>query len=128
LHKGDTIVGASFYFNGDFEAQDTVWVKVLDLLGNVLATPWAEFSGSGKPDHHNSVPYIQSTDWTPWQWEAPKTGRYILQLGATTFGDNRFATYGFHDAISVVPAGKDKPAAVARWPNGMPRQAPVFQH
>jgi hypothetical protein len=128
LRKGDTITGASFYFNGDFAAQDTVWVKVFDKFGNLLATPWIEFSGNGNPGDQNSVPYTQSTDWTPWQWEAPKTGLYTLKLGATTFGDNLFATYGFHDAISVVLAGKAKPAAAARWPNGIPSHAPVFRH
>jgi hypothetical protein len=129
LHKGDTITGASFYFNGDFAAQDTVWVKVFDKFGNLLATPWIEFSGNGNPGDHNAVPYTQSTDWTPWQWKAPKTGLYTLKLGATTFGDNLFATYGFHDAISVVLAGKKKPlATTTRWPHGIPSQAPFFQH
>lgn len=129
LHKGDTITGASFYFNGDFAAQDTVWVRIYDKAGNLKDTPWIEFSGNGNPGDNNSVPYTQSTDWTPWQWTATKTGIYTVTLGATTMGDNRFGTYGFHDAISVVLAGKKKPAAAAaRWLNGIPSQGPFYAH
>lgn len=130
LHKGDTVTGWSFYYNGDFEPQDSVWVKIYDAPGkNLLATPWIEYSGNGDTGDHNAVPYTYTTDWTAWQWTAQKTGVYILKLGATTFGDNRFATYGFHDAIAVVLAGKKKPAAAAeRWPDGPPSRAPFYKH
>ena len=129
LHKGDTVTGASSYYNGDFAAQDTVWVRIFDKSGNLQATPYIDFSGNGAPGDHNSVPYNHLSDWTTWQWTAPKTGIYTVKLGATTFGDNRFATCGFHDAISVVLAGKKKPAAAApRWPNGIPAHVPVFVH
>ncbi|NML18030.1 hypothetical protein [Azohydromonas caseinilytica] len=131
LQKGDSITGSSFYYNGDFAAQDTVWVKVYNASGkNLLATPWIEFSGNGNPGDHNSVPYTQSSDWTAWEWTAPKTGVYILKLGATTFGDNRFATYGFHDAISVELAGMKKKSfpAPQRWADGPPSRAPFYRH
>ncbi|WP_043458382.1 hypothetical protein [Azohydromonas australica] len=129
LHKGDTVTGASSYYNGDFAAQDTVWVKIFDKSGNLKATPWIDFSGNGAPGDNNSVPYNHTSDWTTWDWTAPKTGIYTVKLGATTFGDNRFATCGFHDAITVVLNGKGKPAAAAaRWPNGIPAHVPVFVH
>lgn len=129
LHKGDTVTGAASYYNGDFEPQDTVWVKIFDRSGNLKATPYIDFSGNSEPGDNNSVPYNHISDWTTWQWTATKTGIYTVKLGATTFGDNRFATCGFHDAISIVPAGKKKPAAAAaRWKHGIPSQGPFYAH
>jgi hypothetical protein len=46
---------------------------------------------------------LTTTDWTRWEWQAPTTGSYSLQLGMTTGGDNHNASYGFFDGLSVQP-------------------------
>ena len=105
LNQGESLTGAVFYFNGDYEPQDSVWVKVFDGSGNnLLATPWQEFSGGLNPNDPNSVPYLSASPWTSWQWTAPATGDYTLKLGVSTFGDNNLATFGFFDAIGVTSA------------------------
>jgi hypothetical protein len=105
LNQGESLTGAVFYFNGDYEPQDSVWVKVFDSSGtNLLATPWRESSGGLNPNDPNSVPYLSASPWTSWQWTAPATGDYTLKLGVSTFGDNSLATFGFFDAIGVASA------------------------
>lgn len=102
LLAGAVVSGWAFYFNGDHEAQDMVWVRIYDDTGtNVIATPWLEVSGGAAPGGNSSIPYRQATDWTYWEWIAPATGNYQLTLGASTMGDNVLATYGFFDGINV---------------------------
>jgi len=96
LDAGSTLSGNSFFYNGDFAAQDSVWVRILDGGGNILATPWIQVSGTG-----GVTPFQGASPWTSWAWSAPTTGSYTLVLGASTFGDDRFATFGFHDGIRV---------------------------
>ena len=106
MRGGESLTGSSFYYKGDFAAQDTVWVRVFDDRGRRLATPWIEYSGGTGPDDQNAVPFGSASQWTRWNWTAPRVGLYTVKLGASTMGDNRFATYGFHDDIAIVPAGK----------------------
>ena len=110
LRKGDTLAGFSFYYNGDYAVQDSVWVKIFDDTGiKLLATPWLEYSGGLSGSDPNSVPFLYKSNWTSWQWTAPKAGVYTLKLGASTAGDNRFGTGGYYDMIRVVPVEKGKP-------------------
>ncbi len=103
LNQGDTLSGWSFFFNGDYEAQDSAWVKLLDCDGNLLATPWHENSGSEFACDLNSTPFQTATPWTQWSWQAPTSGNYLLSLGVTTSDDNNYASYGGFDHIFVAP-------------------------
>jgi len=103
LAPGETVTGWSSFFNGDFEAQDSAWVKILDANGNLVATPWLENSGCAPEIHHNETPFQNATPWTQWSWQSPANGSYTLSLGMTTHGDNNYASYGFFDDILVVP-------------------------
>lgn len=103
LNQGDTVSGWSSFFNGDYEAQDSAWVKFQDCDGALLATPWLEHSGSRPACDFNSTPYQSATPWTQWSWQVPESGAYTLSLGMTTSGDNNYASYGFFDHIFVVP-------------------------
>ncbi|WP_156902188.1 hypothetical protein [Azohydromonas australica] len=111
MRRGESLTGSSFYYNGDFAAQDSVWVRIFDDRGRRLATPWIEYSGGTGPDDQNAVPFGSASQWTRWSWIAPRAGLYTVKLGASTMGDNRFATYGFHDDIAIVAAGKSLHAA-----------------
>lgn len=103
LNQGDIVSGWSFFFNGDYEAQDSAWVKFHAGDGSVVATPWRENSGSQAARDFNSTPYQTATPWTQWSWQAPETGIYTLSLGMTTSDDNNFASYGGFDHIFVTP-------------------------
>jgi hypothetical protein len=113
LTPGETLTGWSSFFNGDFEAQDSAWVKILDAEGNLVATPWQENSGCVPEMHLNSTAYHNTTLWTPWSWQAATSGAYTLSLGMTTRGDNNYASYGFFDDILIVPASLPVPEPTA---------------
>jgi hypothetical protein len=109
LDSGDTLLGWSFFYNGDYDPQDTAWVKVFDAGGNLLATPWLESSGGLRRSDPNSTPYRTATPWTQWQWEAPSAGNYTLFLGVTTSGDNNGASFGFFEDICLHAAALPVP-------------------
>lgn len=98
LQLGDSLSGWAAWYNGDYAHQDTVWVRILDSEGTVIDTPWSRLSGG---DAIDGVEYLDASPWTQWNWISPDAGTYTLVLGATTFGDNRFATVGVHDGISL---------------------------
>lgn len=104
LMQGDTLTGWSSFYNGDFEAQDSAWVKILDDEGRLVTTPWRENSGCVPEQHFNTTAFNSTTPWTPWSWQAPASGSYTLSLGVTTHDDNNYASYGFFDNIFVIPA------------------------
>lgn len=104
LHAGESVSGWAAFFNGDFEAQDSAWVKILDFEGNLAATPWQQNSGCVPELHFNTSSYHGVTPWTQWSWQAPTSGVYTLSLGMTTTDDNNYASYGFFDDILVTPA------------------------
>ena len=106
LKDGDILSGWSSFYNGDYAPQDSAWVKVLDTTGMELDTVWHEVSGLHPI---SSVDYLSAAPWTRWQWIAPAAGTYVLTLGATTFGDNRFSSYGLHDAIEVANVPETSP-------------------
>lgn len=105
LAAGDTISGWSFFFNGDYQAQDTAWVKVLDCDGQLIATPWLENSGCDL----NASPYQAATPWSQWFWQVPEDGIYTVSLGVTTRDDDNYASYGFFDDILTIPANVPVP-------------------
>ena len=105
LFAGETLSGSSFFYNGDFQAQDSAWVKILDEGGCPIAQPWFETSGNSHTSAANSTPYQTASLWTLWSWQAPVEGDYALSLGVTTGGDNNMPSYGFFDDI-VISAAK----------------------
>ena len=100
LDKGDILSGWSAFYNGDFELQDSAWVRISS--GAQTNTLWHESSGYIATGA--SVDYDGTTPWTHWQWTAPLEDIYTVTLGATTFGDNAFSSVGFHDSIEVLYA------------------------
>ena len=99
--QGATLTGLALYFNGDHLPQDSTWVRIMDATGSLVATPWQQFSGDGCSTCFNSVPYGYASEWTEWEWTAPDSGLYTLQLGATSFGDDQLATFGLFDSVSI---------------------------
>lgn len=113
LGAGSTLSGWSRFYNGDFEPQDTAWVRIYDSGGAILATLWTQSSGGLDPGDPNTVPYHSSTNWTEWSWSALTGGTYTLALGATTFGDDRLSSIGLHDGIHVTETSVPEPATLS---------------
>jgi hypothetical protein len=101
LSAMETLSGDAFFYNGDYEPQDTGWVRIFDTLGNEVANPWIEYSGGANQGDPNSTDYNSATDWTHWEWQAATAGLYQLVLGVSTFGDNRFKSYAYFDNIQT---------------------------
>lgn len=109
LTAGTMLSGWASFFNGDTDAQDSAWVKILDADGSSIATPWLETSGRGSEHDFNHVGYREASPWTQWSWQTPATGAYTLSFGMTTADDNNFASYGFFDDLLVSPAALPVP-------------------
>lgn len=109
LNSGDTVTGWASFFNGDFETQDSAWVKIMDSEGNQVASPWAKNSGCAPGLQDNPAPFQALTPWTQWSWQAPANGNFTLSFGVTTHGDDNYASYGFFDNVLVVPASLPVP-------------------
>lgn len=92
LQQNETVRGYSALYNGDFEVQDTGWAKVVDSVGTEHVL-WESVSGGGD--------YLMYRDWQQWSWTATDAGEYTLQLGISTFGDNRFSTFAYFDGIDT---------------------------
>lgn len=103
LTAGEVVSGWAFFFNGDYEAQDSAWVKINDSEGEVLATPWRENSGCVPARDFNVAPFHVATPWTQWSWAAPSSGAYTLSFGVTTHDDDNYASYGAFDNVLTVP-------------------------
>jgi len=99
LNQGDLLAGWASFFNGDYQAQDSAWVKVLNQAGNLVATPWRECSGN----QFAATSYESASLWMLWSWQVPESGAYTLSLGMTTSGDNNYASSASFDHIFVVP-------------------------
>lgn len=109
LNPGDVLSGWSSFYNGDYEPQDSAWVKIFDGSGHQVSTPWQETSGGLRGCDPNSTPYRTLTPWTQWEWEAPTSGLYTLSLGITTSGDNNAASFGFFENICLQAASHPVP-------------------
>lgn len=103
LTAGMTLSGWAFFFNGDTEAQDSAWVKILDETGATVGTPWLEISGCNPTSDFDPIPYRSAAPWTQWSWQVPASGAYTLSFGMTTADDNNYASYGFFDGFQVSP-------------------------
>ena len=114
LLEGQTVSGWAVFYNGDFEAQDTASVRVFDSIGQLVSTPWSDTSGFTSP---GGVPFLSASEWTSWQWQAPAAGDYTIEVGVTTRGDDRFASFGLFDDITVQPV--PEPSVVALIGGGL---------
>lgn len=93
LHIGDVLTGSAAFYNGDYEAQDSARVRIFDASNNELSTPWLWVSGGNS--------YRTLSTWESWQWQAPANGDFTVEIGVSTFGDDRFASYGLFDNVHV---------------------------
>jgi hypothetical protein len=91
LSAGESISGAAAFDYKDYHSfDDSAYVRILDVTGALLATPWFE-NGLAHPDYWDGP-------WTNWTWTASSPGTYILQYGVANFGDNALASAGLFDA------------------------------
>lgn len=109
LSAGTTLSGWASFFNGDTEAHDSAWVKILDDAGSTLAMPWSANSGCRPTLDFSGVGHREASPWTEWSWQVPEAGSYTLSFGMTTTDDNNFASYGFFDGLLVSPAALPVP-------------------
>lgn len=109
LNLGDSVSGWSLFYNGDVQPLDSAWVRILDQAGNSIATPWMEISGATV----SALVVSSSPAWTQWQWQAPSSGNYTIQLGMTTSGANNSASVGLFDGIKVQANAVPEPATLA---------------
>ncbi len=107
--SGDILSGWAAFFDGDATSSDSAWVRIFDSQGELVATPWQATSGViAAALLDPSVP-----DWSVWQWSAPASGTYLLQLGVSTSGANNDASYGFFDGVSFQSNPVPEPAPMA---------------
>jgi hypothetical protein len=110
LNQGEILSGWSLFYDGDSEPLDSAWVRILDQDGGLIGAPWLETSGSSA-----GVLAIAPapSEWTLWQWAAPLSGNYTLQLGMTTSGANNAASFGFFDGIAVQATAVPEPTVMS---------------
>jgi hypothetical protein len=110
LYQGEVLSGWSLFHNGDTEPLDSAWVRILDQDGGLIGAPWLETSGSSA----TALAIAPApSGWALWQWAAPTTGNYTIQLGMTTSGANNGASYGFFDGIAVQAVAVPEPTVMA---------------
>jgi hypothetical protein len=94
MDAGQIVSGLSSFYNGDFIAQDTAWIRIFDELDHEIAMPWQDVSGFGA-----ATAYLTASSWSRWQWEASTSGAYRIAIGVTSHGDDAFASYAAVDAV-----------------------------
>lgn len=109
LSAGTILSGWTAFFNGDTEAHDSAWVKILDASGSTLAMPWSANSGCSPTLDFSGFGHREASPWTEWSWQVPEAGSYTLSFGMTTTDDNNFASYGFFDGLLISPAALPVP-------------------
>lgn len=92
FNEGDFLSGWVAFLNGDYKAQDETWIKIYDSsTGIEIANPWYARSGGD----------FSAGPWTYWQWIAPTTGYYTIELAALSRGDDEFDSHILVDGIRV---------------------------
>jgi hypothetical protein len=107
LNQGQILSGWSFFFSKDPEPLDSAWVRVLGMDRNLVGAVWSASSGEISPTLIQGAPA-----WTQWQWTAPATGEYTLQLGMTTSGANNGISYGCFDGVAITTQPVPEPTAI----------------
>ncbi len=90
---GSNIEGwAAFIANDYLPFDDEAYVKILDLSGAVLETPW-----------YSSVTNVGDygfTQWTHWQSTQLTQGTYLIQYGVKNIGDGGWKSVGLFDTAT----------------------------
>ncbi len=109
LNPGEMLSGLAAFYNGDSQANDSAWVRVLDSEGHLVASLW-----EATPDPTMNLLTLTTATpvWTPWQWGTSTPGSFTLQLGMTTSGANNEASYGFFDGITITAQPVPEPSAM----------------
>jgi hypothetical protein len=98
LHAGQILSGSAAFATEEYLAPpggDTVFVRIKDQFGNIIATPFSFSSGTDiRPGN--------STAWMNWQWEATSDAMFTIELGLVT-GDAQFSSTAYFDAVRVSP-------------------------
>ena len=107
LAAGDHLSGSAAFYNNDFGGMDTSWVKIYSD-GTEVANPWYAYSGgfAQPPGYACGYGYLtnrQTSPWISWDWTAPSTGVYTLELATQSLvpsGDS-FESFVYFDNITV---------------------------
>jgi hypothetical protein len=101
MAAGDSLSGWSAFYNGDYLAQDSAWVRIYDAnTGQEIVQLWSAISGIQDP----ALGLGQGSPWTPWQWMSAVDSSYLLELGVTSRGDDMFASTALFDGIQITHA------------------------
>lgn len=107
LKQGEAVSGWSFFFSNDSQPLDSAWVRILGADNNLAGTVWSANSGTPGETLVQGLPA-----WTQWQWTAPATGEYTLQLGMTTSGANNGASVSCFDGIAITSQAVPEPTSI----------------
>ncbi len=107
LMQGDHLSGCSAFDNNDIGGVDTSWVKLYSG-GVEIANPWYAYSGgfAQPPAYASGYGYVaahETTPWISWDWTAPATGVYTLELATQSIvptGDSCESS-AFFDNINI---------------------------
>jgi hypothetical protein len=92
MSAGESLFGLAAFDYRDYDPyDDSAYVKILDNLGNEIATPWFE-NGLAHPDFWDGP-------WTSWTWTAASTDTYFVQFGVANMGDNQANSAALFDAV-----------------------------
>lgn len=72
---------------------DSAYVKIYDSSGSLVATPWYE--------DVSTVGDFGDGSWTYWEWTAPTSDSYTLELGIANSGDSEWDSYALFDYMIV---------------------------
>jgi hypothetical protein len=109
ITAGEILSGWGMFVSADATPQDSAWVRIRNNQGDLLAQPWHETSGV--PGFGSALLAVPS--WQEWQWVAPATGIYTVQLGMSTSGANNDASYGCFDHVFLQSQPVPEPTSMA---------------
>jgi hypothetical protein len=94
LSAGDMVKGFAAFDYGDYHPfNDSAEVRILDMLGAPVATPW-KVAGLDVANYADGP-------WGSWAWTALSGGSYTIELRVTNGGDAGYDSYGLFDAFLV---------------------------
>lgn len=93
---GERLFGWAAFDYQDYDPyNDYAYVQILDALGSVIATPWAEY-GLDHPNYWDGP-------WTFWSWTSSVSQTVTVVLGIANEGDDQCDSYALFDGVGVVP-------------------------
>lgn len=85
LTSGQTLSGLAGFLTEEQAGADAAWVRIFDLSGNLLATPWLATSGTESDNYVDSM-YRMAFSPVAWDWTASGPIVAIIELGIGTDG------------------------------------------